>query len=72
MTNFFTGRVEEVAAIEAAVDAVAHPQDVHAIFVIHGMPGVGKSVLAQYVAHRLVAMFSSRTDKPGCRRLPVR
>jgi tetratricopeptide (TPR) repeat protein len=70
VTSFFTGRVKEWDAIKDAVAAAATPQQIRAAFVIHGMPGVGKSELAQYVAHQLVNNFSDRARKANLDVLP--
>ena len=70
VTGFFTGRTKEWAAVEAAVDAVPTPQKIQAAFMIHGMPGVGKSELAQYAAHQLVSKVSNRAQRLGLEMVP--
>ncbi|PZO54476.1 MAG: hypothetical protein DCF15_11655, partial [Phormidesmis priestleyi] len=52
----FTGRVEELALIEAALTATDGMGTV-AISAVAGMAGVGKSALANCAAHRLVEHF---------------
>ena len=52
----FTGRTEELAAIEAAADEVAE-QDEPGVLWVSGMPGVGKTALAIEAAHRLGRLF---------------
>ena len=52
----FTGRVDELAQIEAALTATDGMGAV-AISAVAGMAGVGKSALANCAAHRLVAQF---------------
>lgn len=50
----FTGRDEEVAALLAMASPTQPEQTAHAtVIAIDGMPGVGKTVLAVHVAHRL-------------------
>ncbi len=52
----FTGRIEELAQIEAALTGQADTVAV-AISAVAGMAGVGKSALAIQAAHRLKAQF---------------
>lgn len=56
----FTGREPEIAAISARVEAAAAFGGVVTIHAIDGMPGVGKTTLAIYIAHRLSARFPDR------------
>lgn len=51
----FTGREEQLRALVDAVDAAPHQGRTVVISAIEGMGGVGKTVLAVHVAHRLVA-----------------
>jgi tetratricopeptide (TPR) repeat protein len=69
-TNYFTGRDREWNEVKNAVDNAATLQQIRVKFVIHGMPGVGKSELAQYVAHQLVRKLSDRVRKADLEMLP--
>ena len=71
VTNFFTGRVKNIDQVHDAIDVALAPQQVTAVFVIHGMPGVGKSSLARCVARELVARFSSQVHQAGLRLLAL-
>jgi len=51
----FTGRTEELAAVDAAARHAAG--DGPSVLWISGMPGVGKTALAVHAAHRLAEMF---------------
>jgi AAA ATPase domain len=64
-TSLFTGRARQIAEIERAVSAAPRPQDVRAVFAIHGMAGIGKTALAVHVAHRLVDSLSQRVGEAG-------
>lgn len=68
-TPFFTGRIDQITEIEVAINAAQRPQNVHAIFVIHGVAGIGKTTLAVYMAHRLVSRFRGRAHQADLRML---
>jgi tetratricopeptide (TPR) repeat protein len=63
-TGFFTGRSNETAEIEAAVDG-SDPRQAGRIIAIHGMPGIGKTALALHVAHRMIAKYSIPVKQAG-------
>jgi len=53
----FTGRADELNALEAAVASAPRAGGVPQICVIHGMPGVGKTRLAVHFAHLVAASY---------------
>ena len=70
VTDFFTGRTDEWSEFSTSVRAAATRKQIRAAFIIHGMPGVGKSEFAQYAARQLVAKYSRRARRAGLEMLP--
>ena len=59
-TAAFTGRDREMDSVIAAVTGAARSGAAIPACVFHGMPGVGKTALAVYAAHKLSKKFPAR------------
>jgi tetratricopeptide (TPR) repeat protein len=70
VTGFFTGRTDEWTEFSTRVRAIGTGKELRAAFMIHGMPGVGKSEFAEYAARELVAKYSRRARRAGLEMLP--
>jgi tetratricopeptide (TPR) repeat protein len=55
--SHFTGRAPEVSALDGLLDGMDTIAGATTVCAIHGMPGIGKTTLAVYWAHRVAHRF---------------
>ncbi len=71
ITKHFTGREEEIVEVRREIyrGQDLDPRAIESIFLIHGMPGIGKTVLAGYLAHQFADELRGPVRQAGMRQI---
>jgi tetratricopeptide (TPR) repeat protein len=68
-TGIFADREDKIRYFMDLARKAGNPKTAGAIFVIYGMPGIGKSTLGLRLAHLLTEMFSGPVREAGLRQI---
>jgi tetratricopeptide (TPR) repeat protein len=71
ITKHFTGREDQIQDVKREIYQGQHPdpREIESIFLIHGMPGIGKTVLAGYLAHQFADELRDLVRQAGMRQI---
>jgi tetratricopeptide (TPR) repeat protein/pimeloyl-ACP methyl ester carboxylesterase len=69
ITRHFTGRQEQIDVVKDELNEDPDPRAIRSVFLIHGMPGIGKSALAGYLAHQIADEFRDPVRRAGMKQI---